>query len=370
MKRIALLATIVAATSLSLSAAPVDLVALKKYVTRAIPTCPVSDIKLERIESPGPQNFQVFLATQSSTDENCATRKYVLVSPSTEQVLIGQVFPLPADRRPAKDRIEEQVGQLLKKQVTVTIDRAPLPDGLKPITITRASNAGPFEYHGFIDAAERYIMITSRGNLRSDAGQTLLDTIHSSTGAKRGAGKAAKVTIVELSDLECPTCGRAHKELEPLIAKNLGRINYVRLDLPLFENHPWSLRAALGARAIQRVAPSKYWAYIDYVFQNQETVGKMDFDTFFKDYVQDHEIDWKAVEKIYHSESEKKALLDQVSSAFDNGINSTPTFIINGQQIGYANGGDYTLDLVKQAITGKPVPPKTAAKPAAPAKKK
>src|SRR5687767_15300371 len=97
-------------------------------------------------------------------------------------------------------------------------------------------------------------------------------------------------------------------------------MNYVRIDLPLFEHHEWSIPAALGARAIQRVAPAKYWTYVDYVFKNQEAIGKQSFDKVIEDFAEDNDISWAAIKPIYTSKEERQALLDQVSAAIRLGM--------------------------------------------------
>ena len=68
--------------------------------------------------------------------------------------------------------------------------------------------------------------------------------------------------------------------------------------------------------------------------------------------IEDHDIDWKAIDKIYRSPAERKALLDQVSRAFAVGIVATPTIIINGQRMGYGES-EYALTAVKQALGEK-----------------
>ena len=140
------------------------------------------------------------------------------------------------------------------------------------------------------------------------------------------------------------------------------------MDLPLFDHHEWAVPAAMGARAIQRVAPSKYWSYVNYVFGDQETIGKQNFDKVLQNFCEDHDIDWAKVEKIYKSPAERAALLDQVSRAFDAGVNSTPTYIINGQMIGYGPSGSYTMSAIRSALgvpDKKPVAEKKPPKPAA-----
>jgi len=353
MKRLAL-AALAAALPLSLQAAPpVDMTAIRAYVSKALVRCPDPKLKIDPILQTGPTNFFLYDVTLESSDQNCSTHKYMLYSPTTQQIILGTVLQLPQDSRPVAVRITEQTSDSLKVPVTTNVSPFPVPDGLKPVSITKNTKYGPFNYHAFVDASERFLSIGTRGNLREDPGKTLLDAIGAQNAVRRGS-KASKVQIIELSDFECPSCGRAHKKIEPLISKNLSKISYGRLDLPLFEHHEWAVPAALGARAIQSVAPSKYWEYANYLFENQEKIGTLpSFDKFFQEWIEDHEIDWKKIAPIYNSPTERAQLLDQVSRAFDNGINSTPTFIINGQPMGFGPDGQYTVDAIKKAIGGK-----------------
>ena len=68
---------------------------------------------------------------------------------------------------------------------------------------------------------------------------------------------------------------------------------------------------------IQRLAPAKYWDYVNTVFGNQEILTKETVDAFVKNFVTDNDINWPAVEKIYNSPQERQALLDQVSRTIE-----------------------------------------------------
>lgn len=351
MMRKTLLATLLLCSSLS-AAPAVDQGALRDYARRALARCPDAVVTLTPFNQSGPANFYVFDVRLDSSDEGCRTRKQLLYSPTTQQIVLGVLFVLPQDNRPVQVRVADHAAELLKSRVGTTVSAFPLPDGLKSVSIIRETQYGPFAYHGYVDASEQFLIVGSRGNLRTDPGQTLREALGMERAARRGNPKA-RVEIIELSDFECPTCGKAHKMIEPMIARNLSKINYARLDLPLFERHEWSIPAALAARAIQKAAPSKYWTYVDFVFQNQETIGKMAFDQVLKNFCEDHDISWTQIEKTYRSSSERLALLDQVSRAFDNGINATPTFIINGQVSGFGPDGAFAVKAIKQAIGGR-----------------
>jgi protein-disulfide isomerase len=131
-------------------------------------------------------------------------------------------------------------------------------------------------------------------------------------------------------------------------------MNYVRIDLPLFEHHEWAIPAAMGARALQKVAPNKYWAYVDYVFKNQELIGKRKIDEVVREWMEDNDVDWNAIAKVYNSKSERQALLDQVSRAFAVGVAATPTFVVNGQILGF--GGGHVHDGCDSQCCWHPVP--------------
>jgi protein-disulfide isomerase len=318
-------------------------------------------LTFERIPEPVPANFTVYGVTLRSTDQYCGAKKFLLYSPKSQQVLLGTIVPLPVDSRPAAVRLATETSDLLKAQIAATVSPFPLPDGIKSVTLTKTTPFGNFGYHGFLDATERFLIVGARGSLTTDPSKTLLESLNAANAVRRGK-KTSKVEILELSDFQCPTCGKAHLKIEPIIRAALGDISYARLDLPLFEHHQWALPAALGGRAIQRVAPAKYWDYVDWIFKNQEAIEKMKFDDVLKGWVEDHDVDWKAVDALYRSPAERSALLDQVSRAFDVGINSTPTFIINGQIMGFGPDGEFTIAAIKAAIASTKGPAKTASK--------
>jgi protein-disulfide isomerase len=331
---------------------------LKNYAAKVLPRCPGGTLTIEPVNTAGPKNFNAYVATLRSSDQYCGTQKYILTSTKSQQVVIGSVIPLPNDARPIQTRVSEEASRLLGKPVTAAIAPFPLADGLRAVAINRATPFGQFAYNGFIDASNQYLIVGFRGSLASEPAQTLRETLGAATAMRRGNPKA-KVEILEISDFQCPTCARAHKTIEPLIRQNLSKMNYVRIDLPLFEHHEWSLQAAMGARALQQVAPEKYWSYVDYVFTNQEEIGKRKIDDVVKEWMEDNDVSWPAIAKIYNSKAERQALLDQVSRAFALGVAATPTFVVNGQIMGFGPDGTFTIDAIKNAVG---VPTTAAAK--------
>jgi protein-disulfide isomerase len=334
---------------------------LKAYAAKVLPRCPGGTLTVEPLSSAGPANFKSYVATLRSSDQYCGSQKYLLHSTKSQQVFLGTVIPLPNDARPVGTRVGEEASRLLGKPVTATVSPFPLADGLKSVAITRMTPYGQFSYNGFVDANNQFLMIGFRGTMNSDPTKSLRETLGAATAMRRG-NAAAKVEVLEISDFQCPTCARAHEKIEPIIQQNLSKMNYVRIDLPLFEHHEWSIPAAMGARALQKVAPAKYGAYVDYVFKNQEEIGKRKIDDVVREWMEDNDVDWAAISKIYNSKTERQALLDQVSRAFAVGIAATPTFVVNGQIMGFGPEGTFTMEAIRSAVGAKTTAAKKPAK--------
>jgi protein-disulfide isomerase len=330
-------------------AAPADIATLKAYAKKASLKCQDTTLTLEAIPRQGPLNFNLYELTVNSAEESCKEHKYMLYSPGSQQVLLGTVFRIPEDGRPVAQRLASQTSELLHEPVTATVSPFPLPDGLKVATMTKQTPYGPFSYHGYVDASERFLIVARRGKIGVDPGVTLKEALGAEHAVRRGNPKS-KLEILELSDFECPTCAHMHAQLEPIISKNLSKIHYLRLDFPLFEHHEWAVYAALGAHAIEKVAPAMYWEYADFIFKNQEVIGKQPFDKVLQNFCEDHDINWAKVAPLYKSNEERTRILEGVSRAFDNGLNSTPTFIINGQMMGHGKEGSAVLDAIKAAL--------------------
>jgi len=139
----------------------------------------------------------------------------------------------------------------------------------------------------------------------------------------------APITIIEYASLTCPHCAHFETEVLPkLTAKwiDTGKAKLVLRDYPLDE-------PATRAEMIARCAPpDRYYAFIDTLFQTQEKwvlapdyraalareallsgMGKTRFDSCFDD-------------EAVHD----KVVESRLVASTQLGVNSTPTFFING----------------------------------------
>jgi protein-disulfide isomerase len=85
---------------------------------------------------------------------------------------------------------------------------------------------------------------------------------------------AAKVTVINYDDLECPYCARMHQTLFPSTMEHYkGMVRFVYKDDPLVEIHPWAMRAAVDANCLGAQNPDAYWTYVDYLHSHGQEVN-------------------------------------------------------------------------------------------------
>jgi len=86
---------------------------------------------------------------------------------------------------------------------------------------------------------------------------------------------AAKVTVINFDDLECPYCAQMHRTLFPgTLDRYKDKVRFVYKDNPLSEIHPWAMHAAVDGNCLAAQSNDVYWAYVDYLHQHgQEVTG-------------------------------------------------------------------------------------------------
>jgi protein-disulfide isomerase len=90
---------------------------------------------------------------------------------------------------------------------------------------------------------------------------------------------AAKVTIINFDDLECPFCARMHEALFPsTLAHYKDQVRFVYKDFPLTEIHPWAMHASVDANCLAAQSGTVYWNYVDYLHTHGDEVTGQDRD--------------------------------------------------------------------------------------------
>lgn len=145
----------------------------------------------------------------------------------------------------------------------------------------------------------------------------------------------AKVTVVEFSDFQCPACKQAHYKLGPLLEKYGDKIKFVYRDFPLLGKHPDALPAAVAASCAGD--QGKYWEMHDMLFR-APSLKENDFKSFADTLKLDKD---KFTACLQEPERDKEVRKD-LEDGRTYGVNSTPTFYVNGYLVVGANMAEIT----------------------------
>ncbi len=141
----------------------------------------------------------------------------------------------------------------------------------------------------------------------------------------------ASVVIVEYSDFQCPACASYYPLVKFLVEEDLDGIafTYRYFPLPQFENARLSSRASYAAGN-----QGRFWEMHDLIFDMQdEWARESDAEELFIGYAEDLDLNIdQFIEDMNSSEANNRINKD-LSDASVLGVNSTPTFFVNGEKI-------------------------------------
>ena len=136
------------------------------------------------------------------------------------------------------------------------------------------------------------------------------------------------IKIVEFADFQCPACGQAHPIIKKVLESNKDRAYFVFRHFPL-PSHKNSKSAAQAAEAAGE--QDKFWEMHDLIFENQKEwseSGKAQ--EIFESYAQKLGLDLGKFKEDF--DKVKNPIEQDYADGNRVGVDSTPTFFINGQK--------------------------------------
>jgi protein-disulfide isomerase len=134
---------------------------------------------------------------------------------------------------------------------------------------------------------------------------------------------AAKLTLVEFSDYQCPYCGRHVRDTDPQLRKeyvDTGKVRYVFFDMPLENIHPLAFKAAEASRCAGE--QGKYWEMHDRLYANQQALEP------WSAHAKALGLDVAAFDACMNSARYAGAVRADLATAQTLGISGTPTFLV------------------------------------------
>lgn len=157
-----------------------------------------------------------------------------------------------------------------------------------------------------------------------------------------------KVTVVEFGDYQCPACAAAYPAVKALEEKYKDNkdFNFVFRNFPL-PMHRNALTAAEAAEAAGE--QGKYWEMNNMLYEKQRDWGESsDAMKFFLQYATELQLDVNQFEKAITDEKYSSFISKDKNDGNSIGVDSTPTFYINGEKFVGIPGSDFNSKIEKE----------------------
>jgi len=155
----------------------------------------------------------------------------------------------------------------------------------------------------------------------------------------------AKVTIIEFTDLQCPFCAKAHRTIEKILKKYSSQVRLVWKNFPL-PFHQDARLAALAARCAYDQGPTNMGKMVSAIFADQNSITMDNLLAMAKKQgLKTEDLKNCIATNKYNEEIDRDILQGQSL-----GINSTPTFFINGRLINGARPLEDFTQLIDEVL--------------------
>ncbi len=145
----------------------------------------------------------------------------------------------------------------------------------------------------------------------------------------------AAVWLVEFSDYECPFCATFNPIVDQLRERHGDKLLFVYRHFPL-DQHDQAIPAALAAEAAG--VQGKFFDMTRLIFENQDSLGESTYQRLAEELSLDIEL--------FQASLADKTLRDKIERDRTDGtligVNSTPTFFLNGIKLNLTGTQDLT----------------------------
>ena len=139
------------------------------------------------------------------------------------------------------------------------------------------------------------------------------------------------IVLMEYGDYQCYQSGQAHSTIRKLQQELDDRFCFIFRHFPQIEINPQSCKAAETAEAAG--TQGKFWEMHSILFENQQALEDSDLIS----YADRLKLDIPLILKELSEHIHRDRIQEDIDSAFEHGVDRTPTFFIGIRQEGTQN---------------------------------
>jgi len=258
------------------------------------------------------------------------------------------------------DTIAQRITQYFEKTVTtagLTFKVSGLQDAEVPgwrkgnleVSLGQQSQNVAF----YVSRDGRYLFRGDAVDLTVDPLKLVRDKIKLDGEPSRGPADA-KVTIVEYSDFQCPFCSRVYTTVESQVLKEYGdKVRFVFKNYPLTSIHSWAEDAAVASECGFQQGNDQFWTMYNGLFSKQGEINKDNLAGKAAEIAEAGGLDVAKFKECLEGKKSLDAVKADESEATALGVNSTPTFFVNGRRLSGAQTYEGFKQLIDQELGAK-----------------
>ena len=208
--------------------------------------------------------------------------------------------------------------------------------GFKQVKVRASLNNASEEREFLVSNDGRKLLVAQVYDFASNPFQPELDKLSAGTAPALGT-PGAPVVIVMFSDFQCGFCREEAKMLrESLLKEFPTQVRLYFKDFPLTSIHDWAKTAAVAGRCVAAQDSAKFWAYHDWVFEEQPKLNQAEFPGKFAGWAKEQGLDGEKLAACQASTAAAAEVDKTMAEGRALGVNSTPTMFINGRRINFS----------------------------------
>jgi len=216
------------------------------------------------------------------------------------------------------------------------------PAGFSEVTAVFNTPQGQQLFRIYVTPDQKFALTGDLVPFGAQPFEPALSLLKGANGPSHGPANAP-VTIVEFGDLECPACKAAQPQLQKLLQEE-PKAKLIFQNFPLESVYKWALLGAKYVDCVSQEDNDVTFKFISTVYERQGEITAETADAKLKQYAKEAGANSDTVAACVAKPGTDKHVRESIALGQKLGVNSTPTFFINGRKVvGFGNNTPYEV---------------------------
>jgi hypothetical protein len=301
------------------------------------------DVKVNASASVQGGLYQVVSAKRMNVDQGREAEPLILVvDVGSRTAFVGMTFPIQAARDVPVAQlpgiVELELPKVIKQLMSAET-RVRWPSGLSPVPAVVPLNAeistgyGWMRYPMALTADAKWLVMGAAWPIDRDAREVRRERLDGAVVQWDPGHEGATLKVVEFSDYQCPACKRQWADLEPAFTSFGDNLRHGLVNFPLVTNHPWAFRAAVAGVCIADIWPAQALTFKSEMYRLQPSLGVETVDDGVFGFLAQRGLPEATFRSCYLKDPSIDRVLRHLEVGQSLGVQATPTYIANGEQL-------------------------------------